>query len=133
MTQNSHSSLQNQRTALENRYASESHARLVFCSEADHIKYCIRSLLMTRRGERALYPEMGGSLMSFLFQQYQLNKIQTVKTEITRILETQEPRVRATTVSVEQDERNPFLISIGIQYLIRSSGELDTLAFKINA
>src|SRR4051812_37266630 len=85
---------------------------LATCSESDHIKYCIRSILLTRRGERAYSRNLGSTLMSFLFQHFQSSIVQSMRTEITQVIETFEPRVKVNSIVIERDQRDPQLIYV---------------------
>lgn len=118
-------------TLLENRKSGEFQCRWMRSTEADHIKYCIRSILLTRKGERIFYPNTGGNLMAFLFQQYQSRTVAAIQLEIQNTIEASEKRVNVHSVVVDRDELDPQRISVAIQYEVRRTGQLDSLSFQI--
>lgn len=119
------------RTILENRKPNQAQAQWLQCSESEHIKYCIRSILLTRRGERIHFPNLGGNIMSFLFQHFQSHTIQSLQAEIQLMIQTFEPRVKVSQVKVDRDERDPNFVSVSMNYQIRSTGQVDALSFQV--
>lgn len=106
---------------------------LNFVSTPDHIRYCIRSLLLTQKEERVFHPEIGSELRSFFFRQYQPTLVQELKKEIERVIQTHEPRVSIYSIDVQRDQQNLQLLRIFLTYRILSTGQMDSLQMAMNS
>lgn len=133
MTQNPNfpSKLPKLHTLLEPKKGQNTWATFSSCTEADHIKYCIHSLLLTRKGERTYYPDLGSRIMSYFFQQFRTGIVQALEQEIIKTLESFEPRIRIITVQARRDESNLLLLHFLLTYQILSSGFIEQLSLDI--
>lgn len=73
---------------------------LLVVKDENAIKQSIKSLLLTRRGERLFNSKIGTNLKDVLFEPLDFASASTVKTEILRCLNNYEPRIRVQTLEV---------------------------------
>jgi uncharacterized protein len=83
---------------------------------ADNVRESIQILLLTRLGERLMYPAYGSSLPTFLFAPNNPATWKSVEQEITRVLQLWEPRITLDSVSVDADPSNAQAAIATIQY-----------------
>jgi phage baseplate assembly protein W len=70
---------------------------------AQNVRESIQILLLTRLGERLMYPSYGSSLATYLFAPNNPATRKSIEEEITRALQLWEPRVNVDSVSVDID------------------------------
>jgi phage baseplate assembly protein W len=83
---------------------------------AENVRESIQVLLLTRLGERLMYPTYGSSLGTFLFAPNNPATRKSIEAEITRALTMWEPRVTLDSVSVDVDPANAQAAIATIQY-----------------
>jgi uncharacterized protein len=83
---------------------------------AQNISESIQILLLTRLGERLMYPTYGSSLPTFLFAPNNPATRKSIEEEITRALQLWEPRINIDSVSVVVDPSNAQAAIATIQY-----------------
>jgi phage baseplate assembly protein W len=83
---------------------------------AQNVRESIQILLLTRLGERLMYPAYGSSLATFLFAPNNPATWKSMEQEITRALQTWEPRVTLDSVSVVADSSSQQAAIATIQY-----------------
>jgi len=81
-----------------------------------NVRESIQIMLLTRLGERLMYPEYGSSLRTFLFAPNNPATRGSIEDEITRVLQIWEPRVTVDAVSVVVDPTNGQAAIATIQY-----------------
>jgi phage baseplate assembly protein W len=83
---------------------------------AQNIRESIQILLLTRLGERLMYPAYGSSLRTYLFAPNNPATRKSVEEEITRALLQWEPRISIDSVSVSPDPTDAQAAVATIQY-----------------
>lgn len=83
---------------------------------AQNVRESIQILLLTRLGERLMYPEYGSSLRTFLFAPNDPATRKSIEEEITRALQQWEPRVTLDSVSVTVDPSDGQAAIATVQY-----------------
>ena len=83
----------------------------------------IQVILLTDLGERLMLPDFGGDLNRYLFEPNTTTTRHRIATQITKALETWEPRVALEGVEVEQDPDDPQAAIATLSYhLVASQG-----------
>lgn len=95
----------------------------------EHIKYCLKTLLFTRKGERSLYPQMGSRLIDFMFRQHSARMMDEIKEDIKRTIAENEPRVEVLEVLIDAQALNVETASIKIRYKIIATDQTDSFGF----
>jgi uncharacterized protein len=80
------------------------------------VQESIQILLLTRLGERLMYPSYGSSLRTFLFAPNNPATRKSIEEEITRVLQLWEPRITLDSVSVDVDPSDSQAAIATIQY-----------------
>jgi uncharacterized protein len=83
---------------------------------AQNVRESIQILLLTRLGERLMYPSYGSSLGTFLFAPNNPATRKSIEEEITRALQIWEPRISIDSVSVGADPSDAQAAIATIQY-----------------
>jgi hypothetical protein len=83
---------------------------------AQNVRESIQILLLTRAGERLMYPAYGSSLGTFLFAPNNPATRKSIEEEITRALQLWEPRITLDSVSVDADPSDAQAAIATIQY-----------------
>jgi hypothetical protein len=83
---------------------------------AQNVRESIQIILLTRLGERLMYPTYGSSLRTFLFAPNNPATRKSIELEITRALQLWEPRITLDSVSVDADPSNNQAAIATIQY-----------------
>jgi uncharacterized protein len=83
---------------------------------AQNVRESIQILLLTRLGERLMYPEYGSALRTFLFAPNNPATRKSIEEEITRALLLWEPRVTIDSVLVDVDPTEGQAAIATIQY-----------------
>jgi uncharacterized protein len=83
---------------------------------AQNVRESIQILLLTRLGERLMFPSYGSSLRTFLFAPNNPATRKSIEEEITRAVAQWEPRVTLDAVSVDVDPSNAQAAIATIQY-----------------
>ncbi|MHB1001989.1 MAG: GPW/gp25 family protein [Armatimonadota bacterium] len=90
-------------------------------SDHAHIHESIRQILGTRKGERFMRPEFGTRLHELVFEQNDRLLYGLIRHEVIEALDTWEPRVIITDVSVTPDNTDGHLVLVNINYRLISS------------
>ncbi len=83
---------------------------------AQNVRESIQILLLTRLGERLMYPSYGSSLRTYLFAPNNPATRKSIEDEVTRALQMWEPRVIIDSVSVAVDPSDAQAAIATIQY-----------------
>ncbi len=103
--------------------------RFIMCEGEDDIKEAIYIIVMTRLGERAMMPEFGSDLHSFVFDLPDSDAMTMIETEILKALAYFEPRVIDVSVDVDDEEISNGKIIIDINYVVRATNNPNNLVF----
>jgi len=81
-----------------------------------NVRESIQILLLTRFGERLMYPNYGSALRSYLFAPNNAATRKSVQDEITRALQLWEPRIIVDSILVDPDPSDSQAAIATIQY-----------------
>ena len=91
----------------------------------------IKNLLLTNKGERVMQPTFGSDLQRLLFEQYSDDLRDRIEESIREALGNWLPYVIVNEVFVIQNEGNPNLIEVSIEYSISIQPDsFDTITFN---
>lgn len=107
------------------------HARLQRVSAEDHIKECLRALLLMRPGERRLSPDLGCGLADYLFRPLTEGLKRDIATQISESLAKQEKRIQLIHCTVEADSQEKSRLLVLLEYRILQSQRIDNLRVMI--
>lgn len=94
-------------------------AEVATVSDAEDIAESLRILLATRPGERVMRPRYGCDLDGQLFEEVDQGFVNSLTSTIEESIVYDEPRIELENVEATQDDDNPGLILISIEYTIR--------------
>lgn len=99
----------------------------------EQTKSNIRNLLLTNKGERVMQPTFGSDLQRLLFEQYSDDLRDRIEESIREALGNWLPYVIVNEVFVIQNEGNPNLIEVSLEYSISIQPDsFDTITFNFN-
>jgi phage baseplate assembly protein W len=81
-----------------------------------NVRESIQILLLTRLGERLMYPNYGSALRSYLFAPNNAATRKSLQDEITRVLQLWEPRIIVDSILVDPDPADSQAAIATIQY-----------------
>ena len=97
------------------------------------VKQAILNLLLTQKGERIYDREYGSDLKSHLFEPLDFGTAGSIKDNISKTIDTYEPRVSIETLLVEPNlESNGFDVRIDFQVLSRADIPPISIEFFLN-
>lgn len=96
-----------------------------------NINECIRSLLLTDRGERLFLPDYGGGLQAFLFAPNTVSTRHQIAERIKAAIGRWEPRVALQAVTVEADRAEATAAVATIVYRLVATQATGTLALRV--
>ena len=98
----------------------------------EQTKSNIRNLLLTNKGERVMQPTFGSDLQRLLFEQYSDDLRDRIEESIREALGNWLPYVIVNEVFVIQNEGNPNLIEVSLEYSISIQPDsFDTITFNL--
>ena len=99
----------------------------------EQTKSNLRNLLLTSKGERPLQPEFGSDLTDLLFEPIVDNMDDRIEETIRDAIDNWLPYVNVSNVFVVQDQSNPNLIQVQLEYFIETDREsLESVTFNFN-
>ena len=97
------------------------------------VKQAILNLLLTQKGERIYDREYGSDLKSHLFEPLDFGTAGSIKDNISKTIDTYEPRVSIETLLVEPNlESNGFDVRLDFQVLSRADVPPISIEFFLN-
>ena len=97
------------------------------------VKQAILNLLLTQKGERIYDPEYGSDLKSHLFEPLDFGTAGSIKDNISKTIDTYEPRVSIETLLVEPNlESNGFDVRLDFQVLSHADIPPISIEFFLN-
>ena len=97
------------------------------------VKQANLNLLLTQKGERIYDPEYGSDLKSHLFEPLDFGTAGSIKDNISKTIDTYEPRVSIETLLVEPNlESNGFDVRLDFQVLSRADIPPISIEFFLN-
>jgi phage baseplate assembly protein W len=102
-------------------------------TNVDEVKTNILSLLLTKKGERVMQPELGSGLQELLFEQNDDELAQRIEDEITNTLSMWLPFVNIDQINVEQSNYNKDTntVKVSLTFSINNNPQLNTVTFNI--
>lgn len=96
------------------------------------IRNSIARILGTALGQRVMRPEFGNSLKSMLFEEIDGNEIETIREELSSILDREEPRIIVQSIDVESYKDNHYITCM-VKFRYRNTGIDDNFAYNVKA
>ena len=93
------------------------------------LEQAMRLILATYPGERPLRPMFGSRIRDFVFREVTEEMMAEIASEVQRSLLRWEPRVNVPVVVVTQDQFEPSLVFIDVQYVIKGENDPRNLVF----
>ena len=90
---------------------------LPLLKNAEAIKFAVKNIIMTTRGDRAFRPYFGSTVIGSLFENFTLATADDIKVAISDALKAYEPRIKLLDVRVRDDIDNNSL-DVRIYYRI---------------
>lgn len=103
--------------------------RIALVAYEESIRQAIWLILGTARGERVMRPDFGCGIHDLVFSINNATTAGLVDHEVRQALIWWEPRIDVLQVDVNSDARNPGLLLIRIDYLIRSTNSRFNLVY----
>ncbi len=103
--------------------------RFIMCEGEDDIREAIYIIVMTRLSERAMMPEFGCDVHSYVFDLPDSDTTTMMETEILKALSYWEPRVVDVSVEVDDEELYKGKVIIEINYVVRATNNPNNLVF----
>jgi phage baseplate assembly protein W len=95
--------------------------RLRYASYEEDVEQAIRIILQSERGERPMLPEFGGGLQRFLFEPNSPATHRAIERTVRAALIDWEPRIDIDRILVTADEREPNLLLVHVDYVVRAT------------
>jgi phage baseplate assembly protein W len=95
--------------------------RLRYARHEEDIEQAVQIILLTTQGERAMLPEFGAGLRSFVFEPNAPPTHRALEAAVQRALVDWEPRIDVERVQVVPDADEPNLLAIQIDYVVRAT------------
>jgi phage baseplate assembly protein W len=102
--------------------------RFVVSSGAQSIREALYLILMTRRTERWLEPDFGSGLMAYTFADTSPTMLGIMRSDLTRTILEQEPRVSAVEVDIQHTD-NTGVLRVDITYTLAGTSTVDNIVF----
>lgn len=100
---------------------------------ADQVKSNIKSLLLTKKYERLMQPELGSGLQELLFEQNDEELASKIENTIVDALAIWLPYVTVSSINVQQtnDFKNTNQVGVSITFSISGTPNLETVTFNV--
>lgn len=108
---------------------SPSDGGIAFSRYEDNIEQCVRVILGTARGERAMRPDFGCGIHDLVFAPNNVGTHTLVAHHVEEALTKWEPRIRNVQVEVRADPDVPERILVDLRYEIRAVNSIHNLVF----
>jgi len=87
-------------------------------NDADAIKADLMHLLLTNKGERLYLPDFGTNLRKFIFEPNDSLTFSDVKAEINETVNKYIPKLKITTISVEESNEAEYTTIVKLDYVV---------------
>jgi len=108
-----------------------SDGRLAWSEGEVNIRQAIEVILKTEERERINLPAFGGGLRKFLFEPNSVTTRFQIEDRITRALKAWEPRITVTSITVEEDPRDPQSAIATIDYQLVATRVKNQVALNV--
>jgi phage baseplate assembly protein W len=96
-----------------------------------HVRYCLRAILLTRRGERRARPLAGSTTATFLWRPLEPGLRLELESAIRQAVSEGEPRVQLESVAIENDRANGARLRVQLTYRLLDSNKRDRLEVSL--
>ncbi len=103
--------------------------RIRTSSNEENIEESVRIIIGTRKGERAMHPDFGCGIHSYLFEAVDYTVLHSMKHEVEQALIRWEPRITNIRADVSDSRLNEGLLMIRVSYVIRSTNSPYNLVY----
>lgn len=100
-------------------------------TDADLIQMSIKQIIFTSLKERVMRPNVGSSVMSFVFENNDTSMYHLLEIEIRSSVAKFEPRVRIESVSILPDSETESMVNVSINYVIILTQARDALIISL--
>jgi phage baseplate assembly protein W len=108
--------------------ANKATGRFGVSSGAQSVKESVYLILMTATGERPLAPGFGSTLSRYAFMDVTVTNITMMKSDISRLILAQEPRIADVVINIDPASKDDCLI-IDIAYILAETNQVDNYVF----
>lgn len=100
----------------------------------DQVKTNIKNLLLTKRGERLMQPELGSGLQEVLFEFNDDDLAAKIEETITTAIERWIPNVSIENIVIESTDtlKDSNQVNIGLTFRVIGNQNLQTVSFNVN-
>lgn len=103
--------------------------RLAFVRHEEDVEQAIQIILLTSRSERVMLPEFGAGLRDFVFEPNSPATRRALESAVRQALIDWEPRILLERVAVTDDDDDPTLLLIHIDYVVRATNSFYNRVF----
>jgi uncharacterized protein len=107
--------------------------RLGYAVGEQSIEHCLRALLLTGTGDRAMRPDFGTRAQESVFAPGSVQNLRDLENSIAEAVRTYEPRVELDEVRAEADPADESRITVSVVYRVRRSNTKANLVFPFYA
>lgn len=100
-------------------------------SVEEHVRYCLRAAILTRKGERAGRSDLGSLAASFLWRPLEPALKLDLEAAVRQAVESGEPRVRLEAVAIERDATDAARLKVQLRYRLLASNKRDRLEVSL--
>ena len=111
---------------------SDTFAKLAMVSGPENISQSLKALLTTNLGERLMRPDYGCGISQLLFELIDQRTVTKIRNSIADAILLYEPRINLLNVNVFQDQHNTGLLSISIEYIIKTTNSRFNLVYPFH-
>ena len=96
-----------------------------------HVRYCLRAILLTRRGERRAAPALGSRAAQFLWRPLEPTLRLELENAVRQAIAENEPRVQLESVVVETERSNGGRLRVLLKYRTLSTNKRNRLEVSL--
>jgi len=100
--------------------------------DEDAVKFSVKNIILTKKGERLSDPNFGTNLYKLLFENISGDTLIDIETEIEYALESYEPRVNLLGVDVQQSNIDENTVIVKVYYEIKQLKKQDYVQVEMN-
>jgi phage baseplate assembly protein W len=100
-------------------------------TDIDAVKNSVRNLLLTNKGERPFRPNVGSNLTQLLFEHANPFTYETIRQNISDMLQTYEPRINQVRVRIDELAPNENDIKVTVGFNITSVAAAQEVEFYL--
>lgn len=112
-------------------WSSDIASTLVRTPLEDHLKYSLRSLLLTRLGERPFHPQYGSTVLDLLFRPFSPELRTELCNRVRQAISQSEPRVELIDVDVQRSPQEPSRLLVILSYQIKETQKKDRMNLQL--